>query len=110
MSKREESVSRAVAEANEIFGRMRELVEERVQEGATEISVAEVARGAGLEIDDRTLPDLQIPDVIPVHPFLPSYVWWPWRPFWCWWWRLHYPWYGFCCPWWWSRCQWYPGC
>jgi hypothetical protein len=108
MAKRDETVSRAVAEANEIFGRMRELVEERVRGGSTEIPVTEVATAAGLEIDERILSELQIPELVPVHGFLPWHLWWPWRPLWCWWWRIHYPWYGYCCPWWWWRCHWYP--
>ena len=107
MSNRDETLSRAVAEANEVFGRMAQMVEEKVKEGATEISVTEIAQGVGIEIDERTLEDLQIPELVPVHPFLPWHLWWPWRPFWCRWWRIRYPWYGYCCPWWWARCHWY---
>ena len=35
MSNRDETLSRAVAEANEVFGRMAQMVEEKVKEGAT---------------------------------------------------------------------------
>jgi hypothetical protein len=103
-----EVVSKAVAEANAIFDRMRTAVEEDVERGAAQLNVLDVARKAGLEINEGVLQELQIEPIIPVHPWLPWYVWWPWRPFWCWWWHRYYPWYRWCCPWWWNRCHWYP--
>jgi hypothetical protein len=107
MRKMSEELTSATAEANKLFGQMSEMVQKRVDEGAVEINVAEVAREAGLEIDDRIIEELQIDRVILVHPWLPWHCWWPWRPLWCWWWRRYYPWYH-CCRWWWHRCHWYP--
>jgi len=103
----DETISRATAEANEIFQKMQSVVEEQAKEGVTELDVLEVTRAAGLELDDGALRELQVPRVVLVHPFIPWHVWFPWRPFWCWWWRFRYPWYR-CCPWWWHRCHWHP--
>lgn len=104
----DETLSKANAEANEVFQRMQATVEERARAGVAELDVLEVTRASGLELDERTLSELQVPRVVPVHPFIPWHVWFPWRPFWCWWWHFRYPWYR-CCPWWWHRCHWYPG-
>jgi hypothetical protein len=97
---------RATAEANEIFGKLGSVIDERIKGGATSMDVTEVARDAGLELDDRMLAELKVTRLIPVHPFIPWHVWFPWRPLWCWWWNFRYPWYH-CCPWWWHRCHWY---
>jgi hypothetical protein len=101
-----EALGRVMAEANSVFDKLRSTVEEQVESGATELDVAEIARRAGLEIEEATLDELRIDRVIPVHRWLPWHEWFPWRPLWCWWWR-YYPWYR-CCPWWWYRCHWYP--
>jgi hypothetical protein len=106
MAPQDEALVRATAEANEIFDRMRALVEEQVEQGAAELNVLDVAQRAGLEVNAGTLSELQIPSTIPVIRFLPYHVWWPWRPFWCWLWRLRWPWYC-CCPYWWHRCHWW---
>lgn len=99
-------VARATKEANEVFGRLAKAVEGAANKEGT-IKVADVARQAGLEIDERTLTELQIDPIIHVHPWLPWHIWFPWRPLWCWWWHRRYHWYR-CCPWWWYRCHWYP--
>lgn len=103
MAPQDETLRRAMAEANEIFDRMRNLVEEQVRQGAEEIDVLQVTREAGLEIDERALSELQIPSSIPVLRFLPVLSWFPWCPLWCLWWR-RYPWYR-CSWWWWHRCH-----
>jgi len=107
MPELDEGLERATAEANDIFEKLRAVVEERVGRRETSIDVIEVAREAGLEIDDGVLKEIQIPQLVPVHPFIPWYLWFPWRPLWCWWWHFRYPWYR-CCPYWWYRCHWYP--
>lgn len=105
-----DAVAKATAEANEVFGRLGNVISRRSQEkGASSLNVLEIAREAGLEIDDRTLEELQIDRIIPVYPWLPWYIWWPWRPLWCWWWRRHYPWYRYW-PYWWHRCHWHCCC
>jgi hypothetical protein len=103
----DEAFLRANAEANEIFERMRETVEARVNRGEQQLNVLEVVREAGLEVDERHLSELQLPDTVLVNRILPWYDWFPFRPWWCWWWRYRYPYYK-CCPWWWYRCHWYP--
>lgn len=103
----DEVLLRANAEANEIFERMGQAVEARVNRGEQQLNVLEVAREAGLEVDERHLGELQLPDTVPVNRILPWYDWYPFRPWWCWWWRFRYPWYH-CCPYWWYRCHWYP--
>jgi len=101
-------VAEAIKQANEVFAAMGRAVEASLKKGAEELDVLEIARESGLELDDSTLRELQIPRLIPVHPWLPWHIWWPWRPLWCWWWRWYYPWYRWCCPWWWYRCHWHP--
>lgn len=108
MSELDDAFAKVMGEANSIFDKMRGLVEEAVAGGATQLDVAEVARNSGLEIDEKTLDELQVDRIIYVHPWLPWHHWWPWRPFWCWWWKRYYPFYHHCCPWWWHRCHWYP--
>ncbi len=99
-------LSKPMAEANAVFQKMQAVVEEEVKRGTAHLSVLDVARKSGLEIDERILEELKVDQLIPVHPWLPWHFWYPWRPFWCWWWR-RYPWYR-CCPYWWYRCHWYP--
>jgi hypothetical protein len=106
MAEMDDFMARANTEANEAFGRLGKMLEERSKRDGT-IDVAEVAREAGLEIDEKVLVELQIDRIIPIHPWLPWYFWFPWRPLWCWWWHRRYAWYR-CCPWWWYRCHWYP--
>lgn len=107
MSERDETIFKATAEANEIFGRMAKAIEAGIGRGGDALDVVEVAKEAGLEIDDGVIAELRIPRLIPIIPFVPWFIWWPWRPLWCWWWRWRYPWYH-CCPYWWWRCHWYP--
>ena len=106
--KQPEAVSKAVAEANAVFEKMRAAVEDESKRGTSQLDVLEVARKAGLEINEAVLNELQIERLIFVHPWLPWHYWWPWRPLWCWWWHRYHPWYRWCCPWWWHRCHWYP--
>jgi hypothetical protein len=107
MAELDDALAKVTAEANEIFDRMRGMVEEAVAGGATQLDVAEIARNSGLELDEKILDELQVDRIIPVLPWLPWYYWWPWRPLWCWWWHRYYPWYR-CCHWWWHRCHWHP--
>ena len=106
MTELNDALAKVTAEANGIFARMGAAVEEAVAQGATELKVVEIARKAGIEIDEKTLDELQIDRVIYVYPWLPWHHWWPWRPIWCWWWHRFHPWYR-CCPYWWHRCHWY---
>lgn len=106
MTELEDALSKVTAEANDIFDKMREAVEEAVEGGATQLDVAEIARKSGLQLEERTLEEIQVDRIIHVHPWLPWHHWWPWRPLWCWWWHRYHPWYR-CCPWWWYRCHWY---
>lgn len=107
MTELNDALAKVTAEANGIFDQMRATVEEAVAEGATKLDVLEVSRKSGLQIDEKTLDDLQIDRTIHVLPWIPWYLWYPWRPLWCWWWHHYHPWYR-CCPWWWYRCHWYP--
>lgn len=106
MAAQDEGFLRANVEANEVFDKLRATIEERVKGGEQQLSVLDITRRAGLELDEGVLKELQLPEIVPVHPFLPWHWWFPWRPIWCWWWRFRYPWYR-CCPYWWSRCHWY---
>jgi hypothetical protein len=106
MAELDEVLAKATAEANATFGRLVKVVEEASREEGT-LNVLDIARRAGLELDDAALRELQIDPIIPIHPWLPWHYWFPWRPLWCWWWRRRYHWYR-CCPWWWYRCHWYP--
>ena len=106
MAELNDVVARATAEANKAFGALAKAVEEASRKEGS-ISVLEITRKAGLDLDERALAELQIDPIIPIHSWLPWYIWFPWRPLWCWWWHRHYYWYR-CCPWWWYRCHWYP--
>ena len=106
MPELDEVLGKAHAEANAVFGKLAEAAEQAAQRGGA-IKVVDVARQAGLEIDDRVLEELRIDPVIHVLPWLPWYIWFPWRPIWCWWWHRRWWWYR-CCPWWWYRCHWWP--
>jgi hypothetical protein len=106
MSERDDTLLKATAEADELFNTMSQIVSRRVESGERSLDVVEIAKEAGLEVDDRIIEELQIPRVIPAIRFLPWYEWYPWRPLWCWWWRYRYPWYR-CCPYWWHRCHWW---
>lgn len=108
MTELDDALAKVMAEANSVFDKMRGVVEEAVASGATQLDVAEIGQKSGLEIDEKTLDELQIDRIIHVLPWLPWYLWWPWRPLWCWWWHRYYPFYHHCCPWWWYRCHWYP--
>jgi hypothetical protein len=99
-------VAKATAEANEAFAKLARVVDQASKKEGP-IKVVEIARQAGLEIDERVLAELHIDPIIHVLPWLPWYCWFPWRPIWCWWWHRRYYWYH-CCPWWWHRCHWYP--
>jgi hypothetical protein len=107
MPELDEGFLRANAEADEVFGRLMEVVEERVNRGEQQLPVLDIVREAGLELDDRVLADLQLPDVIPVHRFLEPRFYFPWRPIYCWWWRYRYSWYRCPCGYWWWRCHWW---
>jgi hypothetical protein len=108
MAESDEVFAKAMAEANSVFERMRGVVEEATASGVTQLDVVDVAQKSGLEIDEKTLDELQVDRIIHIQPWLPWYYWWPWRPFWCWWWHRYYPIFHYCCPWWWNRCHWYP--
>lgn len=103
-----EHIEKATAEANEMFAKLGEVVEEATRDGTTRLDVLDIAKRAGLELDERILEDLKIDRIIYPLPWLPWHHWYPWRPLWCWWWGRYYPYYR-CCPWWWHRCHWYLG-
>lgn len=100
-------LTRATAEANGLFGKMGQAIDKQVKDGAAELDVLKIAEAAGIKLDEAVLKDLKVSRIILCHPFIPWYIWYPWRPIWCWWWSRYYPWYR-CCPWWWYRCHWYP--
>jgi hypothetical protein len=106
MTERDDTLLKATAEADELFNRMSQIVSRRVEAGEQSLDVVEIAKEAGLEVDDRIIDELQIPRLVPAIRFLPWHHWYPWRPLWCWWWRYRYPWYR-CCPYWWHRCHWW---
>lgn len=105
----DEGFLRANGEANETFERLQRVVEGAVSQGDRTVSVLETAREAGLDLDERILEELHVPPVVAIHPFLPWHVWYPWRPIWCWWWRVRWPFYRCPCDWWWYRCHWWAG-
>jgi hypothetical protein len=80
----DDALAKVMGEANGMFDKMRAAVEEAVAGGATQLDVMEIARKSGLQLDDKTLDELQIDRVIPVL-LIPWHYWWPWRPLWCWW-------------------------
>ena len=102
----DEGYFRASAEANEVFQRLREVVDRSVADGAEHLDLLEVTRDLGLEIDEHILRELKLPLRIPALKFVDWEFWFPWRPLWCRWWEYRYPYYH-CCPYWWSRCHWY---
>jgi hypothetical protein len=106
MKEPDDVLASATAEANATFGKLAKTVEE-LSRGEGTLNVVDVARRAGLEIDEAALRELKIDPIIRIHPWLPWHYWFPWRPLWCWWWHRRYYWYH-CCPWWWHRCHWYP--
>ncbi len=108
MAELDDVVAKAHAEANEVFSRLGTALEGATRQGGS-VTVLDVTRQAGLDIDERTLAQLHIDPIIPILPWLPWYVWFPWRPIWCWWWNRRYSWYR-SCPWWWYRCYWHPPC
>ena len=108
MPEMDDALAKATAQANGVFEKMRSTIEEETKRaGATHLQVLDIARKAGLQINEQILEELHIDPIIPIHPWLPWHYWWPWRPLWCWWWHRQYPWYR-CCPYWWYRCHWYP--
>lgn len=103
MANLDEVIAQANAEAGQAFGRLAKALEAAGKRGGA-VKVLDVARQAGLDLDERALAELRLPTVVYVQPWLPWYYWYPWQPLWCWWWRRYY--YGYeCCPWWWHRCH-----
>ena len=101
MEGREDPLVQPMGEANEVFGRLAEVVEGAAKEGRP-ISVLDTAKKAGLEIDEGVLERLRLPLHIHPLPWLPWHHWYPWHPLWCWWWHRRYPWFH-CHPWWWPH-------
>jgi hypothetical protein len=104
MKGKDEALSKAMAEGNELFARVGAVIEKQVSAGATELNVEEIARDARIELDSTALKELNIDPVVHVLPWLPWYHWFPWQLLWCWWWRRHYPWYRCWPSWWWGCC------
>ena len=95
----------AMREANAAFGRLGEAVEAVTGErGEDPIDVLEVAKKAGLEIDESVLEHLELPRLIYPLWWCPWHHWFCWRPLWCWWWARFCPYYR-CCPYWWHHCH-----
>jgi hypothetical protein len=93
MEAHDEDLARAMAQANEVFARLRSAVEATVREAPTEpMDLLGVARGAGLELDEAVLTRLQLPALIYPLSWLPWYEWWPYEPLWGWWWEQRHPW------------------
>lgn len=80
----------AVREANETFDRLRQGVEEALK-GDDPLDVLALAQGAGLHFDEAALKRLRIPPKIHPHPFLPWFMWFPWRPLWSHYWEETHP-------------------
>jgi len=72
----------AAEQMNPRFDRMRELVEAEIGKGTKVFDVVEIARSAGLELDDGDLSMVGVPRQIIGHDFLPWHVWWPWEDIW----------------------------
>lgn len=101
---RNEALVKVTEEANGIFTALCAEVESQVKAGNAELDVLKIARKSGLQLDEKDLEELQIDRIIIAKPWLPVYVYFPWRPLWCYWWRRYHPWYR-CCHWWWYRCH-----
>jgi hypothetical protein len=101
-----EELAKATAEANAVFGRLGAAVDAAVEgnDGSKPVDVLDIARKAEIKIDAATLDRLEIPRLIYPIVFCHWCGWYPWRPLWCWWWRVHYP-HIRCCPYWWHRCH-----
>lgn len=106
MAQMNEALIAVTSQANEIFAKLGVAVDEEIQKGSTELDVAQIARRAGLQLEEKVIDELQIDRKIIVLPWLHWHAWFPWRPLWCWWWHTYHPWYK-CCPYWWVRCHWY---
>ena len=61
------ALASANEEANAVFGKLAKAVEQAAKRGGT-INVAEVARQAGLELDEKVLAGLHIDPVIHILP------------------------------------------
>jgi hypothetical protein len=93
MEAHDEELAMAVAQANDVFGRLRRAVEAAAREAPAEpIDVLGIARHAGLELDEAILTRLQLPQLIYPLSWLPWYEWWPYEPLWGWWWARFHPW------------------
>jgi hypothetical protein len=98
METHDEGIAAAMAQANEVFGRMSAAVETAVGDAPGEpIDLLTVSRAVGLDLDETVLHRLELPRLIYPLTWLPWHLWWPYEPLWCWWWRHRYPWYR-CCP------------
>jgi hypothetical protein len=65
MEAHDEDLADAMARANEVFGRLTRTVEEAVKEApAAPIDLLEVARAAGLELDEAVLTRLELPNLV----------------------------------------------
>jgi hypothetical protein len=83
---------KAMAHANEVFGRLAGVIETAVTHAPSEpIDLLAVCRTVGLELDEAQLKRLELPRQIYPVTSLPWYQWWPYQPLWAWWWRHNHP-------------------
>ena len=93
MEAHDDALAEAMERASEVFGRLNRTVEEAVREAPeAPIDLLQVARDAGLELDEAVLTRLALPNLVYPLSWLPWHEWWPYQPLWCWWWEQHYPW------------------
>jgi hypothetical protein len=108
MADLDDTVFQAMAEANDLFSKMAEAVQGRVNRGIERLDVVEIANEVGLDINPEVIKELQIPPFVPYLRILPLHCWFPFLPLYCWWWGIRYPSYECYCPYWCHQCRWVP--
>jgi hypothetical protein len=92
MEARDPCLVKAMAHANEVFGRLAVVVETAATRAPSEpIDILAVCRAVGLELDEALLKRLEVPRHIYPVTVLPWYQWWPYQPLWAWWWQQNHP-------------------
>jgi hypothetical protein len=83
---------KAMAHANEVFGRMARVVESAATRAPSEpIDLLAVCGTVGLELDEAVLQRLELSRHVYPVTALPWYQWWPYQPLWAWWWQHTHP-------------------
>ena len=92
MEARDACLVKAMAHANEVFGRLAGVVETAATQASNEpIDLLAVCRTVGLGVDEALLKRLELPLKIYPVTALPWYQWWPYQPLWAWWWQQNHP-------------------